>query len=62
MMNCKCGWENCKFNEDGICNQDVYIVSINHPNYEMIYNKNSEDIKKNCRCLTPDLGQYTERN
>lgn len=46
MMNRECGWENCKFNEDGICNQDVYIVSINHPNYEFIYNKNSEDIKK----------------
>ena len=47
---------------DGICNQDVYIVSINHPNYELIYNKNSEEIKKNCRCLTPDLGQYIEKN
>lgn len=35
----KCGWRNCKFNKDGICNQDVYIVSINHPNYELIYNK-----------------------
>lgn len=60
-MKNKCGWKNCKFNKDGICNEDVYIVSINHPNYEMIYNKNSEEIKKNCRCLTPDLGQYIER-
>lgn len=55
----KCGWNNCKFNEDGVCNEDVYIVSIHHPNYEMIiYNKNSEEVKKNCRCLTPNLGQY----
>lgn len=44
----KCGWNNCKFNEDGVCNEDVYIVSIHHPNYEMIiYNKNSEEVKKN---------------
>lgn len=60
-MKNKCGWKNCKFNKNGICNENVYIVSIHNPNYELIYNKNSEEIKKNCRCLTPDLGQYVER-
>ncbi|MCT7397754.1 hypothetical protein N5B56_01465 [Eubacterium sp. LFL-14] len=56
----KCGWKECKFNDDGLCHQKVYFVSRNYPLYETIYNKNSEEIKKNCRCLEPDLGQ--ERN
>lgn len=58
----KCGWISCPFNKNGVCYQTVYIVSINHPNYKEIYNKNSKEIKQHCRCLTPDLGQYHNKN
>ena len=45
----KCGWISCPFNKNGVCYQTVYIVSINHPNYKEIYNKNSKEIKQHCR-------------
>lgn len=44
-----------------MCNQDVYIATLTYPFYQEIYDKNTEEIKENCRCLTPDLGQYIER-
>ena len=56
-METKCGWNDCKFNEGGKCLQDVHFVSRNHPSYHRIYNLNSEEIRQNCRCLYPDLGQ-----
>ena len=53
----KCEWNTCKFNENGMCYQDVHIVSINHHDYKTIYNSNFDEIKKHCRCLEPDLEQ-----
>ena len=58
----KCGWKDCKFNDHGLCHQTVHYVSKKHPMYEVIYNRNAEEIKKNCRCLDPDLGQYVHNS
>lgn len=51
----RCGWNNCKFNESGMCYQEVHVSSPFHHHHKEIYNKNSEEIKQNCRCLHPDL-------
>lgn len=61
-MEIKCGWIDCRFNLDGVCSQrdgggTAYgMNTIGRHKHE----KQSEEIKKYCRCCIPDLGQqYT---
>lgn len=49
-MENRCGWNNCKFCKEGKCTVKVHFGQAN-------YLLNSDEVKYNCRCLHPDLGQ-----
>lgn len=60
MQNMQCLWQKCKFNKNCSCEKtsELFPASHSHPLYEKEWNKNSQEIKENCRCLTFDIAQY----
>ena len=62
-MSRKCGWSDCKFCNNGICEQKdgggfKYGMDL-VGRYK--HERQSEEVKQNCRCCVPDLGQYKKQ-
>lgn len=62
-MTRECEWKDCKFCDDGICVQkDGGGVAYGMDSIGRLKHKEqSEEIKQNCRCCIPDLGQYKKK-
>ena len=56
----KCGWVDCKFNKNGGCHKEKEIFPAAHNYFDYVneWNKNTKEIKENCRRLTFDIAQY----